>query len=131
MAYGLIQLIAVFGFLLSLYALYVERKSAKSKTYKPICDINDRVSCTKAFSSKYGRLAVLPNSLYGMFFYPAVFVLAQYEFITYIFYLSILSVLGSLYLAYVMYFKIKTICLVCSGIYLTSILLLIFSYARL
>ncbi|MCH7568535.1 MAG: hypothetical protein IIA87_03865 [Nanoarchaeota archaeon] len=127
MALIIIQILAILGFLLSFYALYIEKKYEKSKKYKSLCDISEKVSCTKAFSSKYGKLFGLSNSVYGMIFYLVILLLSFYN-ITYIFYLSMLAVIGSVYLAYVLYFKLNNFCLVCSGIYLVNIILLIFSY---
>ena len=37
------------GFLLSLYMFIVERKPENNPSYKPVCNLSDRVSCTKAF----------------------------------------------------------------------------------
>ncbi|MDP3794871.1 MAG: vitamin K epoxide reductase family protein [bacterium] len=119
----IVQIIAIAGFLLSAYAFYVEWKHSKSKTYKPICDINDQVSCTKTFSSPYGKLALLPNSIYGMIFFLIIFVLGLFGQMTHIIYLSMFAVPGTVYLAYVMFFKVRTLCLVCVGVYCTVLLL--------
>ncbi len=43
--------LAVVGILLSAYALYVDRKIDRKADYKAVCDINDRVSCSRAFKS--------------------------------------------------------------------------------
>ena len=123
-----IMILAIIGFLLSLYAFSIEKKSEKEKKYKPICDISDKISCTKAFSSKFGKTFGLSNSIYGIIFCIVIFLLALFGLINYIFYLSIPSVIYSIYLAYILYFKVKSFCLVCNGIYLVNILLLIFSY---
>jgi vitamin-K-epoxide reductase (warfarin-sensitive) len=123
----LIRIIIVIGFLLSVYAYSVECKKNKNNKYKAICDINDRMSCSKAFLSPYGKIFGVKNSLFGIVFYVILFGLSFYS-LTYVFYLSVLAVLGSIYLAYLLYFKIKSVCLVCTSIYLVNILLLIFSY---
>ncbi|MBW2985390.1 hypothetical protein KY313_01930 [Candidatus Woesearchaeota archaeon] len=126
-----IYIVSIIGFLLSIYAFSVEKKSEKSKSYKPLCDISKKISCTKAFASKYGRLAGVSNSFAGIFFYIIVFLLAFLGQLNYVFYLAIISVLGSLYLAYAQIMKVKSFCLVCSCIYLVNLLLLFFSYAKL
>ena len=130
MAYLIIQILSIIGFLLSVYAFKVERTRQKNKNYKAVCDINDRVSCTKAFGSKYGKTFGLSNSVYGMVFYFVIFLLSLSGLIEYVFYLSLLSVLSSIYLAYVLYFKVKSFCLVCIGVYLVNLLLLVFSYVN-
>ena|SRR3989344_5812375 len=120
-------LLAVIGFIISLYAVYVEKKS-KQKNYKPLCDINDKISCTKALNSHYGKLFKIKNSIFGIIFYLVVIILALINQIQIIFYLSIIAVLGSIYLAYISYFKLETLCIVCNLIYLINVLLLILSY---
>ena len=123
----IITILAIIGLLLSIYALYVEKKSLNKK-YRPVCDINNRVSCTKAFSSSYGKILGIPNSVFGIIFYVIILILNALNNIQIIFYLAVISVLGSIYLAYVSHIKLKTFCIICNSIYLVNILLLIFSY---
>ncbi|MCP5049955.1 MAG: hypothetical protein GY940_22500 [bacterium] len=59
------QLLAVLGFLVSVYSLYVRHKVIHSDSYSPICDISDRVSCSKAFGSRYSKTMGIPNALAG------------------------------------------------------------------
>ncbi|MAE12978.1 hypothetical protein CMO92_00295 [Candidatus Woesearchaeota archaeon] len=126
-----VQGVAVLGFLLSSYGYYIERKSEADKRYKAVCDINDRMSCSKTFQSKYGTFLGVSNSLWGMLFYFVVILLAGYGLNRFVFYLSLLAVLGSVYLAYILYVKLKNFCLICNGIYLVNVLLLVFSYLGL
>ena len=130
MTFG-IYIVSIFGLLLSVYAFSVEKKTEKSKSYKPLCDISKNISCTKAFDSKYGSLTGISNSFAGIFFYLIVFLLAFFGQLNYIFYLAIISIIGSFYLVYTQITKIKSFCLVCSGIYLVNLLLLVFSYLEL
>ena len=127
----IILILAMIGFLLSVYAVYVEKKLEKNKNYKAVCDVSSKVSCTKAFSSKYGKVFGMPNSWGGLGFYPAVIILTFFNLINIVFYLSILSMIFSLYLMYISFFKLKNYCVVCNGIYVVNILLLIFSYFNL
>ena len=57
------------GFILSCYALAVELKSENDKDYRAYCDINEYVSCTKAFSSKYADMIIKPLYKIVMFYY--------------------------------------------------------------
>ena len=120
-----VLIISLIGFFLSVYAYSVEKRS-KSRGYKAACDINSKISCTKNFNSKYGRLFGISNSLIGMIFYCFVIVL-MYIKPEAILYLASLSVFGSLYLAYLQFFKVRSFCIVCISVYLVNILLLIFS----
>ena len=114
--------------LLSIYAFYIEKRVEENKKYKALCDISDKASCTKAFSSSYGKMFIIPNSLMGIIFYAVIIILALLNQTNSIFYLSILSLLITLYLAYILFIKLKNICIVCSLIYAVNILLVIFAY---
>ncbi len=122
-----ILLIATIGFLLSLYAYYVERRIKKEKNYVPFCDFKKNVSCSKAFTSRYGHLAVLPNSLYGIIFYVLVMVLTVLDFSTPVFFLSLIASLGSIALAYLSYVKQHNFCVICTAVYAINVLLFFLS----
>ena len=122
-----IELLAEIGFVLSLYALYAEWKVEKDPSYKTICDFSEKMSCSAAFKSPYGKIFGIPNPVFGLGFYLAVLVLALLGMFQYVFYLSVLSLLASIYLAYILYLKLKNFCLVCNAIYLVNILLVVFS----
>ena len=122
-----LQIFAIIGFLLSIYAYYVGKKAEKQADYHAVCDISDTMNCAKVVGGEYGKTAGISNSIGGMLFYILIIILISFN-LTFVFYLAVLSILGSLYLAYIQYFKIKKFCLICSSIYIVNILLLIFSY---
>ena len=122
-----IIIISLLGLILSFYSFSVEKKKNFNKNYKPLCDIHKNISCTKAFSSRHGRILVFHNSTFGIIFYFALIILAIFNQVAIIFYLSIVAFLFSLYLAYVSYVKMKNFCLVCSAVYLINILIFLFS----
>lgn len=120
-----IVIISIIGVLLSVYAYYVERKN-KDKDYRAICDVSDKISCSKALTSSYGKLIGVSNSLIGILFYIFIIVL-NYTYFNLIIYFALGSVIGSAYLGYLQFFKLKSFCFVCSSIYIVNILLLVFS----
>ncbi len=124
-------IIAGLGLLVSFYAFRTELKVKLNKKYKAFCDRNNRISCSKTLSSKYGNLFGIPNSLAGIFFYASLLVLAFLNITNYIFYLSIIAFLISILLAYLSFFKVKTICPVCISIYIINTTLLIVSYPKI
>jgi len=119
--YGMLAL-CLSGLVLSSYA-YVAGKEKK----KRFCDIRNNVSCTRAFTSRYSRLAVLPNSLWGVIFYLGYALLALLGFSGTTVLLSLLAFLGTVCLAYLSYIKMRNFCLVCTAMYLINILLLLTS----
>lgn len=124
-------LVSFLGLLLSIYAFKIEIKLKKNKKYKAICDKNSKISCSKAFSSKYSHLLGVPNSLGGIFFYSLLIYLSLINFYDIIFLLSSFSFLISLILAYFSFFKLKIICLLCTLIYLVNLILIISSYFKI
>ena len=126
---GIIQFLAILGFIASIYFAYVKRNTKKNKKYKALCDITDIVSCTKAARSSSSDLLGFPNAWLGLVFYPLIFLLTFFEGTILIFGLSIIASAFSLYLIYIS-IKEKIICPVCNVIYIINFLLLIFSYTQ-
>ena len=125
-----IQLLAILGFITSIYFLYVKINTKKNEHYKALCDLTDTVSCTKAAKSHSSDLLGFPNAWIGLVFYPFISLLAFFEGIILIFGLSIIANAFTLYLIYVS-IKEKFICPVCVVIYIINFLLLIFSYLHI
>lgn len=107
---------------MSWYAFFVEHKREEDELYKAACDFNDRVSCTKAFSSRYAKIFGFSNSLGGIVFYTVMCILNYFNFYSIIFYMSIFSLIVSAYLAYGLV-KLRIWCVVCSAIYLINLVL--------
>ncbi|KAL8557889.1 hypothetical protein ACOMHN_047861 [Nucella lapillus] len=71
--------LCVLGMMLSAYSIYVEVLVERMPGYKALCDISPTMSCSRVFSSKWGRGMGLvekvlsrdsvfnqPNGVYGM-----------------------------------------------------------------
>ncbi|KAL4660610.1 vitamin K epoxide reductase complex subunit 1-like protein 1 [Arapaima gigas] len=140
-------LVCLLGILLSLYAFHVEREKARDPNYRAMCDVSGSISCSKVFTSRWGRGFGLlgsifgkestmnqPNSVYGLFFYGlqlllgmTVSAMAALILMT----TSIASVMGSLYLAYILYFVLKDFCIICITTYALNFILFVLNYKRL
>lgn len=123
----MILILAIIGFCIACYAYYVERKMKTDATYRPACDINDRISCSKAIQSPYAKLFILSNSILAMIYYTVVGLLAFMGLHTLLIAATVFGVVTSCFFAYLLYFKIKTLCLVCTSLYIINIALLIAS----
>lgn len=119
-----VVVLAVIGFVISLYASIVERKLKHDPTYKPACDISDRISCSKVATSPYANLFFISNAVAGMLFYALVMLLAFLEYGQLLMITVVAGVLMSIYLAYILYTKIKSLCLVCTATYIINAALL-------
>ncbi|XP_041575461.1 vitamin K epoxide reductase complex subunit 1 [Taeniopygia guttata] len=140
MAAALRAALCVAGAALSVYALHVEHEVAKDPSYRAACDLGPSVSCTRVFSSRWGRGLGLvepvlggasalnvPNGAIGLIFYllqgllgvrrgrvASVALVAS----------SVASALASLWLAGVLLFGLRDLCLVCLGTYGVNLALL-------
>lgn len=119
-----IFLIAIVGFIISLYSYLLQRKVEVDPNYHATCDINDRISCTKPMRSEYTNIFYISNSIVGMAYYGIVAILALGSYHTVLLITSVGGVAVSTYFAYLLYFKIKAICIICTVLYLINIVLL-------
>jgi vitamin-K-epoxide reductase (warfarin-sensitive) len=133
-----VNILCVLGIALSLYAFYVETKKITDPSYRAACDINERMSCSRVLTSRWGRgfglfesnsLLNLPDSLYGLAYYCLSICLNQslksIAIARVRILLSILTNLGSMYLGYILYFVLHDMCIVCCGMYLVNFILLV------
>lgn len=140
-------LVCVVGIALSGYALHVELSHARNKEYKALCDINEHMSCSKVFSSKYGTgfglvepvlgkksLLNVPNSIFGIAFYSSIMLLgvSSGKFAAWLMFLfSLLSCAGSIYLGYILFYILHDTCVVCISMYVVNAFLLIINLINL
>lgn len=124
----IIIILSIIGVLFSIYSYVVGKKARHEKDYKSICDLNDKVSCTTAFTSKYGKILGIKNSLLGILFYIFIFLFYINNYPNLLFYITVVGFIVTIYLAYALYLKLENYCLVCNAIYLINITLLILSH---
>ncbi|KAF4113925.1 vitamin K epoxide reductase complex subunit 1-like protein 1 [Onychostoma macrolepis] len=140
-------LVCLSGILLSLYAFHVEREKTRDANYRAMCDLSSSISCSKVFTSRWGRGFGLlgsifgndsavnqPNSVYGILFYIFQLLLgltASAMAALILMTTSIASVMGSLYLGYILYFVLKDFCVICITTYALNFILFVLNYKRL
>jgi vitamin-K-epoxide reductase (warfarin-sensitive) len=130
------------GMLLSLYAIYVEHRATIEDDYEALCDISETVSCSKVFTSEYGKIfsyigiipkdsiVDLPNAVYGAIFYLVYaisYILVRDKYIGKVFllFLSVLSMILSAFLAYILSQLLHEMCIVCLSTYICNLLSLL------
>lgn len=121
------HILSFIGLVLSFYAVYVRNRSIEDKGYKPFCDINKHISCTKAFRSRHYQTFYFPNTVYGIIYYFIALIMSN-RYPHYLFYLSLAVLYPTVYLMYISYIKQKNFCIVCSCIYLINILMPIVTF---
>jgi vitamin-K-epoxide reductase (warfarin-sensitive) len=127
----------VAGIIFSGYAVYVEHRTSLDADYEALCDISEKVSCSKVFTSDYGHILSqvglvskgssldLPNAALGFFFYLVYLVfyrlfrnskLGQLSLLG----MSVLSLMFSAYLSVVLATVLHEFCVVCTSSYVCN-----------
>ncbi|XP_066579313.1 vitamin K epoxide reductase complex subunit 1 [Amia ocellicauda] len=143
---GVRLLLCAAGLVLSVYAYHVETSRERDASYRAMCDFSSSVSCSKVFTSRWGRgfglVAPLlgsdtvlnqPNSVLGVLFYLLQLGLGQSlssRAALCLVLSSWLSVVGSLYLAWILTFVLQDFCVVCVSTYLLNFVLLYINLRR-
>ncbi|KAM6964252.1 vitamin K epoxide reductase complex subunit 1 [Tautogolabrus adspersus] len=138
--------LCVFGLCLSVYALYVELSRERNPDYRAMCDLGESVSCSKVFTSRWGRgfglvqffadkdsLLNQPNSVLGIIFYTLQMGLGlslSKKAVVFLVFSSWVSVAGSLYLASILAFVLGDFCMVCVSTYIINFALLFTNLKR-
>jgi uncharacterized membrane protein len=123
-----IMILSAIGFLLSVYAFYIEQCLRRNSAYKAFCDISDGISCAKPLLSPYAKLLGISNALLGMVFYTGMIVCAWFDYADLVLYGALASAFASVVFAYILYFKIGTLCPICTAIYVVNVLLVFCAY---
>ncbi|OCT61959.1 vitamin K epoxide reductase complex subunit 1-like protein 1 [Xenopus laevis] len=135
------------GIALSLYAFHVETSRERDPDYTALCDINPSISCSKVFTSRWGRgfglveqflgqqsLLNQPNSVFGVLFYGLQLLLGfsgSLAAASTLLGTSLMSIGGSMYLAYILVYVLRDFCVICVSTYVLNLLLLLLNLKRL
>jgi uncharacterized membrane protein len=128
---------AVLGLGASLTASYVHYHLLTDPGSTSFCDVNDTVSCTQAYLSRYGSMFGVPVALLGVLFFAVVLALvglagrqgspARENTPGYVFALSTIGLAFVLYFGWASYFVLKVFCILCAITYVSVIALFIIS----
>ncbi|KAF7235576.1 Vitamin K epoxide reductase complex subunit 1-like protein 1 [Varanus komodoensis] len=139
-------LLCAVGLTLSVYAFHVETSKERDASYRAMCDISAAISCSRVFTSRWGRgfglVAGLlgphsvfnqPNSVFGLAFYTLQILLgfskSGLAAVT-LLGTSVVSIAGSLYLAYILFFVLHDFCVICISTYVLNFSLFFLNYMR-
>lgn len=143
---GALVLLCLFGYAVCIYALSVEFHVEANPEYEALCDINEKMSCSKVLTSEYGKgfgllgyilghdhLLNLKNPFFGLAFYTIQLILSDMKgSFAYKFQLAtaIMANCGTLWLAYILYFVLNDFCVVCVSTYAINFCVLLTNIAR-
>ena len=129
---------ALVGVAASSASTWVHYRILNDPTYASFCDVNATVSCTEAYSSRFGAIGGVPVALFGVLFF--VFVLGLIALCSrsltaapnlsgYLFAVSTIGLAVVLYLAYASFVILQAVCVLCVGTYAAVIGLFVLSGA--
>lgn len=127
---------AALGLAASSMSSYVHYNLLTQPSYTSFCDVNETVSCTQAYLSRYGSFIGVPVALFGVAFFVLVLALALLargrthvaeSAPGYIFALSTIGLAFVLYLGWASYVVLKEFCILCAITYVAVIALFIVS----
>ena len=131
MAIKLMTAFALLGLGASLYSTQVHYRILNDPTYvESVCDVSATVSCTAAYSSRFGTLGGVPVAIFGTLFFVFVVGLIAWSVKSavtrenlagYVFASSTLGLAAVLYLGYASYFILGVVCLACLTAYIAVI----------
>jgi len=122
----------VAGAALSGTVLYVHaRLAATGGAYTSFCNVNARVNCDAVLTSAYGTLLGVPIAFWALLTYLALAVLVlvrgrlhgerRTRATLLILAIAMWSLAFSIYMAAIAAFALRTLCLLCSGLYLVNV----------
>ncbi len=139
MAIKLMTAFALLGLGASTYSTWVHYRILTDPTFvESFCDVSATVSCTAAYSSRFGSFAGVPVAIFGTLFFVFVLGLIAWSVRSavtrenlpgYVFASSTMGLATVLYLGYASYFILGVVCLACLTTYIAVIGLFITSGA--
>lgn len=123
-----IIIIATIGLVISVYGITVERKLQQDAQYKAVCDISDAISCTRPFLSPYGKILGISNIWASALYYCVMIMIAIINLPMVALIFAYTGVAVTIGFAYILYFKIRSLCLICTSLYVVNIALAIACY---
>lgn len=124
----MVIILALIGLAISAYGITIERKLQQDTQYKAACDISDKISCTRPFLSPYGKMFGISNIWVSALYYCTIIILALMHQATLTLILSCAGVAVTIVFAYILYFKVQSLCLICTSLYVINIALALVYY---
>ena len=132
-------LCALVGLGASAAAAYTHYHILYDPAYRSFCDVNETISCTQVYQSRFSTVRGIPVALFGAIAFAAAALLAVSALTArpavrenvpgYLFVLSTLSLAVILYLGYASFVLLKAVCLLCVTTYAAVIGLFLVSGA--
>ena len=109
---------------------WVHHQLLTDPAYASFCDVNATLSCTNAYTSRFGSFAGIPVALLGAIYFAGVLGLLAFaaaaprlraNIAGYVFAAAIVGLAGVFYLGYASFVVLKNVCLLCVVTYVAVI----------
>ena len=120
-------ILSIIGLAICAYGLFLEKKIKEDPTYKPACDLSDKMSCSQTLLSSEGKIFGYSPIYFGTLYYFIFIIVSLLNLLPLSFLLSCVGIIASVAYAYIGYFKIKTICPLCTSLYIINIIMFFIS----
>jgi uncharacterized membrane protein len=109
---------------------WVHHQVLTDPAYASFCDVSSALSCTNAYTSRYGSFAGVPVALLGVLYFSAVLLMvamgsssqtARANIPGYVFALSVVGLAAVFYLGYASFAVLGTVCLLCVATYVAVV----------
>ena len=130
---------ALVGLAASTAAAYTHYHILYDPTYRSFCDVNETISCTQVYLSRYSTVRGMPVAIFGALWFVVALLLSVTALTAqqpvresvpgYLFVMSTLGLAVILYLGYASFVLLKAVCLLCLTTYAAVIGLFLVSGA--
>jgi uncharacterized membrane protein len=117
---------AAAGLVAAAASTWVHHQVLTDPAYASFCDVNATLSCTNAYTSRFGSFGGISVALLGAIYFAGVLGLLAFgaaaprlraNIAAYVFAASIVGLAGVFYLGYASFVVLKTVCLLCVATY--------------
>ena len=126
-----IVLLSLAGLVAAASSSYAHVQLLQDPGYTSFCDINEGISCTQVYQSRFGSFRGVPVALGGVFWFVGVLLFAWADARgpresrgnvgAYLIVWSTLGLSVTMYMAYASFLVLQTVCILCSVVYVTVI----------
>ena len=126
-----IIVLALVGFASSATSTYLHYQLTQNPRYTSFCDINESVSCTQVYLSRFGSVGGVPVALLGAFWFGLVLLLTvahgrgsrelDENIGGYLLVLSTPGLAAVLFLGYESFMVLRTLCVLCAVVYVAVV----------
>lgn len=128
---GWIAALALAGLASAASSLYMHYQLVADPAYTSFCDINESVSCTQLYQSRFGSVRGIPVALGGVFWFGVTLLFSlghargpvesRENIAAYMLVWSTIGLSVAMYMAYASFFVLGTFCILCGVVYVAVI----------